>query len=247
MTKKSFTPHPRASTRPYRERVTTADLRNAVLVGLRVLVVEDDPAIGTQLARGLARAGCRPTVVRRATDAFDTDASLILLDLGLPDLDGIELCRRLRRRSAVPIIVVTARGAESDRVDALDAGADDYIVKPFGFEELTARMRAVLRRSGGEATVMDCGPLRVDVAGRRVFVDGEQIALTGKEFDIVACLALEPGRVVSREEIFDRVWDEHWYGPRKVLDVHVAALRRKLGDPTLIETVYGRGFRLGVP
>ena len=147
---------------------------------------------------------------------------------------------------AVPIIVVTARSAGTDRVDALDAGADDYIVKPFGFDELTARMRAVLRRSGGDSPVLDCGPLRVDVGGRRVFVHGEPIALTGKEFDILACLVLEPGRVVSREEIFDRVWDEHWYGPRKVLDVHVAALRRKLGDPALVETVYGRGFRLGV-
>lgn len=227
--------------------MTTADLRNAMLVGLRVLIVEDDPAIGSQLARGLARAGCRPTVVGRAIDAFGGDASLILLDLGLPDMDGVELCRRLRQRSEVPIIVVTARGAEADRVDALDAGADDYIVKPFGFDELTARMRAVLRRSGSDPTILECGPLRIDLAGRRVFLDADLVALTGKEFDIVACLALEPGRVVSREEIFDRVWDEHWYGPRKVLDVHVAALRRKLGDPTLIETVYGRGFRLATP
>jgi DNA-binding response OmpR family regulator len=226
--------------------MTAADVRNAMLVGLRVLVVEDDAAIGTQLARGLARAGCRPTVVRRAADSLGADAALVLLDLGLPDMDGVELCRRLRERSAVPIIVVTARGAEPDRVDALDAGADDYIVKPFGFDELTARMRAVLRRSRGESPVLDCGPLRVDLAGRRVFVHGEPVALTGKEFDILACLALEPGRVVSREEIFDRVWDEHWYGPRKVLDVHVTALRRKLGDPALVETVYGRGFRLGV-
>jgi DNA-binding response OmpR family regulator len=240
-------PHRSASAGTYRVWVIATDPRNALLVGLRVLIVEDDPAIGTQVARGLARAGCRPTVVRRASDALGTDASLILLDLGLPDLDGVELCRQLRQRSAVPIIVVTARSAEPDRVDALDAGADDYIVKPFGFEELTARMRAVLRRSGGEMTSLECGRLRIDVAARRVFVDGALIALTGKEFDILACLAVEPGRVVSREEIFDRVWDEHWYGPRKVLDVHVAAVRRKLGDATLIETVYGRGFRLGVP
>jgi DNA-binding response OmpR family regulator len=227
--------------------VIDADPRHALLVGLRVLIVEDDPAIGTQLARGLTRVGCRPTVVRRASDALGVDASLILLDLGLPDLDGVQLCRQLRQRSAVPIIIVTARSAEPDRVDALDAGADDYIVKPFGFEELTARMRAVLRRSAGDLLTLDCGRLRIDVAGRRVSVDGQPIALTGKEFDILACLALEPGRVVSREEIFDRVWDEHWYGPRKVLDVHMAAVRRKLGDAALIETVYGRGFRLEVP
>lgn len=224
-----------------------ADPRHALLAGLRVLIVEDDPAIGTQLARGLSRAGCRPTVVRRASEAIGLDASMMLLDLGLPDLDGVELCRQVRQRSAMPIIVVTARSAESDRVDALDAGADDYIVKPFGFEELTARMRAVLRRAGGDPTSLECGRLRIDVAARRVLVDDQAIALTGKEFDILACLALEPGRVVSREEIFDRVWDEHWYGPRKVLDVHLAAVRRKLGDAVLIETVYGRGFRLETP
>jgi DNA-binding response OmpR family regulator len=217
------------------------------LAGLPVLIVEDDEAIGTQLAKGLARVGCVPSVVRTGTAALaDTGAGLVLLDLGLPDMDGVAVCRRVRGRSTVPIIVVTARGAQADRVEALDAGADDYIVKPFGFDELTARMRAVLRRTGGPGAgdVVACGPLRIDLAARRVHVSGELVALTGKEFDILACLVIEPGRVVSREEIFDRVWDEHWYGPRKVLDVHVAALRRKLGDPGIVETVYGRGFRL---
>jgi DNA-binding response OmpR family regulator len=222
---------------------------NVVLAGLSVLIVEDDRAIGGQLAKGLARLGCVPHPVRTGAEALARpDVGLVLLDLGLPDMDGVALCRQLRLRSRVPLIVVTARGAQADRVEALDAGADDYIVKPFGFEELTARMRAVLRRSGGEAGTLEHGPLRIDLAARRLQLDGEPIALTGKEFDILACLALEPGRVVSRDEIFDRVWDEHWYGPRKVLDVHLAALRRKLGDPNLIETVYGRGFRLaGLP
>jgi DNA-binding response OmpR family regulator len=228
--------------------VVAADARNAALAGLDVLVIEDDAAIGSQLAKGLLRVGCRPRLVTSGLAALDgPEAGLVLLDLGLPDVDGIELCRRLRKRSAAPVIVVTARGAEPDRVEALDAGADDYIVKPFGFAELTARMRAVLRRVGPETGAVEYGPLRVDLAGRRVLVNGETVSLTGKEFDIVACLALEPGRVVSREEIFDRVWDEHWYGPRKVLDVHVAALRRKLGISELIETVYGRGFRLAAP
>ena len=225
------------------------DERKAALAGLRVLIVEDDAAISAQLVRGLNRFGCRATAVTNGAAALEVaDSGLVLLDLGLPDLDGIEVCRLLRQRSGVPIIVVTSRAGESERVDALDAGADDYVIKPFGFAELLARMRAVLRRASSDSTSLYVyGRLALDTAGRRVLVDGLPVSLTGKEFDILTCLALEPGRVVSREEIFDRVWDEHWYGPRKVLDVHVAALRRKLGDPDLVETVYGRGFRLGAP
>lgn len=227
--------------------MSVTDPRNLPLAGLRVLIVEDDPAIGQQLVKGLDRAGCRPLLVDTALAALQaTDAAMVLLDLGLPDLDGVEVCRRIRRRSPVPVIVVTARGAEPARVAALDAGADDYLVKPFGFAELTARMRAVLRRVNTGGTV-EYGRLRIDVPARQVFVDGEPVPLTGKEFDILACLAVEPGRAVTREEIFDRVWDEHWYSPRKVLDVHIAALRHKLGDPALVETVYGRGFRLARP
>ena len=225
--------------------MSTVDARNTELAGVSVLIVEDDPAIGEQLVKGLTRVGCHTALVRDGNGALgDGTAGMVLLDLGLPDMDGVEVCQRLRERSAVPIIVVTARGAEEDRVAALDAGADDYIVKPFGFAELMARMRAVLRRTGTDAGVVIYGPLRVDLAARRAWIDQAPISLTGKEFDILACLAIEPGRAVTREEIFDRVWDEHWYGPRKVLDVHIAALRRKLGAAKLIETVYGRGFRL---
>jgi DNA-binding response OmpR family regulator len=248
MTKKSFTPHRGASQALYRVAVASDDPRNAVLSGLSVLVVEDDAAIGTQLVRGLERIGCRPRLVTSGQAALDVQgAEIVLLDLGLPDIDGVEVCRRLRDRSTVPVLAVTARSPERDRVLALDAGADDYIVKPFGFDELAARMRAVLRRARPGGAIIRYGVLEVDVAGRRVQVEGMSVTLTGKEFDILACLALEPGRVVSREEIFDHVWDEHWYGPTKVLDVHVAALRRKLGDQSLIETVYGRGFRLSQP
>jgi DNA-binding response OmpR family regulator len=230
---------------PYGEHVRIAPPNDA-LAGIRVLVVEDDRSISEQLVRGLGRAGCKVVAVGTGAEAHASgDADLVLLDLGLPDVDGMVLCGELRARSDVPIIVVTAREAESDRVRALDFGADDYVAKPFGFDELLARMRAVLRRSErSDVNVVRHGSLVVDLAGRRVEVAGEPVALTAKEFDILACLVGDPSRVVSREEIFDRAWDEHWYGPTRVLDVHMTALRRKLGDASLIETVYSRGFRL---
>jgi DNA-binding response OmpR family regulator len=155
------------------------------------------------------------------------------------------VCRKLRQRSGAAIIVVTAHGEEPDRVMALDAGADDYLVKPFGLAELQARIRAVLRRVKPGGEVIRHGPLTIDIRTHRVTVDGQEISLTPKEFDILECLAADPGRVVTRQVILESAWDAHWYGPTKVLDVHVAALRRKLGYAGLIETVYGRGFRLG--
>jgi DNA-binding response OmpR family regulator len=213
-----------------------------------VLVVEDDDGIGDALLRGLTREGYD---ARRVTNAADAerlpDSDAVILDLGLPDGDGLALCARLRARSSVAILVVTARGEEPDRVAALDAGADDYVVKPFGFSELFARLRAVLRRTQPSGAVVTHGPLTVDTRARRVLLDGTEIALTPKEFDVLACLASDPGRVFSRDEMFAQAWGGHWYGPTKVLDVHVASLRRKLGRPDLIETVYGRGFRLGQP
>jgi DNA-binding response OmpR family regulator len=172
---------------------------------------------------------------------------VVLLDLGLPDMDGVEVCRMLRRRSDMAIIVVTARGEEGDRVAALDEGADDYLVKPFGLAELLARIRAVLRRvRPADRELLRHGDLTVDLRTRTVTVGDREVALTPKEFDILEALAVDPGRVVSRQEILERAWDTHWYGPTKVLDVHVAGLRRKLRRPGLVETVYGRGFRLGV-
>jgi DNA-binding response OmpR family regulator len=211
-----------------------------------VLVVEDDPGIATQLVRGLSRGGYDVEHVTTGRDALSRgDPDVVLLDLGLPDTDGVEVCRQLRERSGVAIIVVTARGEEPERVLALDAGADDYLVKPFGLAELLARIRAVLRRVRPGGEVLRHGPLTVDLRTRKVNVSGREVALTPKEFDILECLAADPGRVVSRQEILESAWDAHWYGPTKVLDVHVAALRRKLDVPGLIETVYGRGFRLG--
>lgn len=214
--------------------------------GLRVLVVEDDPGIAGSLVRGLRRAGYAVDSVGTGAAALAAlSPDLVLLDLGLPDIDGIEVCRQLRRRSSVAIIAVTARGQEADRVVALDEGADDYLVKPFGLAELLARIRAVLRRShpAGPSQLVH-GPLTVDLRTRRVTVDGREVSLTGKEFAVLECLAADPGRVVSRQEILQRAWNAHWYGPTKVLDVHIAALRRKLAVPGLIGTVYGHGFRL---
>jgi DNA-binding response OmpR family regulator len=210
-----------------------------------VLVVEDDTGIGAALLRGLAREGYTARWVTTCAEAARArPADVIVLDLGLPDGDGLELCRQLHHDTGAAIVVVTARGDEPDRVAALDAGADDYVVKPFGFAELFARIRAVLRRTQPHDGMLLAGPLAVDTRSRRVTVDGVQVPLTPREFDILACLAAEPGRVFTRSEIFARVWGGHWYGPTKVLDVHIAAVRRKLGRPDFVEAVYGRGFRL---
>ena len=210
-----------------------------------VLVVEDDASIAAQLVRGLTRGGYQVDHVMTGNDALAWgEPDVVLLDLELPDLDGVQVCRKLRERSDAAIIVVTAHGEEPDRVMALDAGADDYLVKPFGLAELQARIRAVLRRVRPEGDVVRHGPLTVDIRTHRVTVSGSEVFLTPKEFDILECLVTDPGRVVGRQEILESAWDAHWYGPTKVLDVHMASLRRKLGVPGLIETVYGRGFRL---
>src|SRR5215467_12680972 len=174
-----------------------------------VLVVEDDPGIATQLVRGLERAGYTADSVGMGSDALRRAPSdVVLLDLGLPDIDGVDVCRQLREASDAAIIVVTARGEEADRVLALDEGADDYLVKPFGLAELLARIRAVLRRVAPSGpAVFSHGPVTVDPRTRRVTVDGEEVALTPKEFDILECLAADPGRVVTRQELLERVWD----------------------------------------
>jgi DNA-binding response OmpR family regulator len=212
---------------------------------LDVLVVEDDVGIGAALVRGLEQEGYDTRWVRTSDEAARAEpADVVILDLGLPDGDGLDLCRRLHDDTGAAIVVVTARGDEPDRVAALDAGADDYVVKPFGFAELFARVRAVLRRTQPQDPVVIVGPVSIDTRSQRVVADGAEVALTPREFGILACLASDPGRVFSRREMFARVWGGDWYGPTKVLDVHVASLRRKLGHPELIEAVYGRGFRL---
>ncbi|HWG25248.1 response regulator transcription factor [Actinospica sp.] len=212
---------------------------------VRVLVVEDDEGIAWPLRRGLTKSGYQvETVATGAAALKAAPADVVLLDLGLPDMDGLEVCRRLREHSDAAVIVVTARDGEVDRVVALDDGADDYLVKPFGLEELQARIRAVLRRVRPSVPGHLIGVLSVDPRARQAWVRGSEIALTPKEFDILECLIAEPGRAVSRHTLITRVWDENWYGPTRVLDVHIAALRRKLAIDGLIETLYGHGFRL---
>jgi two-component system response regulator RegX3 len=214
-----------------------------------VLVVEDDDAIAAPLTKGLEREGFHVTRTANGRDALAAPpADVVLLDLGLPDMDGYEVCRRLRQRSGVPVIILTARSEEIDRVVGLELGADDYVVKPFGFRELVARIRAVTRRGGLTTTARDetqrIGRLQIDRRTRRVSVDDQEVVLTPKEFDLIAMLASDVDAVILRTRILEEVWDPHWYGPTKTLDVHIAALRRKLGDPAWIETVRGVGFRL---
>jgi two-component system, OmpR family, response regulator RegX3 len=219
---------------------------------VRVLLVEDEDAIAEPLAEGLRREGFSVERVATGREALDADEpDFVLLDVGLPDMDGFSVCRDLRSRSSVPIIMVTAKGEEVDRVVGLEVGADDYVVKPFGIRELVARIRAVSRRTSerpaASRTAVALGPLELDTRSRRVAVGGREVDLTPKEFDLLALLASDPGAVVPRPRILEEVWQTTWYGSAKTIDVHVAALRKKLGHPTWIETVRGVGLRLNVP
>jgi DNA-binding response OmpR family regulator len=187
--------------------------------------------------------------------AEEADPDLIMLDLALPDGDGRDVCRELRRRSDVPIVMLTARGTELDKIVGLELGADDYVVKPFSAAEVISRIRAVLRRSGGRDGARQepirIGELELDPAARIARLGGEELDLSRKEFDLLAELMRHAGQVVSREDLMARVWDVNWFGSTKTLDVHVGWLRRKLGDdpnrPTYIETVRGVGFRFAAP
>jgi DNA-binding response OmpR family regulator len=212
---------------------------------VKVLVVEDDPSVAEPLLEGLRRHGLEVEHVAYAAQAVAAarEADVVLLDLGLPDDDGLSVLRSLRATSEVPVIIVTARGDETDRVVGLELGADDYVVKPFSVRELSARIRAVSRRRRVE-TPLDAGRTSIDRSRRRAEFDGVPLDLTAKEFDLLAVLAEEPGRVVPRQELLSRVWDPVWHGSGKTLDVHVSSLRRKLPDPSAIETVRGVGYRL---
>jgi len=221
----------------------------------RILLVEDEPSIAEPFTAALRRAGYEAQAVGTAADAMraarDRPPDLVVLDLMLPDGDGRDVCRELRRTSDVPIVMLTARGSELDRVVGLELGADDYVVKPFSSAEVVARIRAILRRAGGRR---ETGPPRqridglvIDRRARRAVLDGTELALTRKEYDLLERLARDAGHVVPRGDLMADVWDVNWFGSTKTLDVHVAALRRKLGDdadaPRWIETVRGVGYR----
>jgi DNA-binding response OmpR family regulator len=220
-----------------------------------VLIVEDDDGIGGGLVRALAGEGYRAEWCRSAADALAatlTEVDVVLLDLGLPDMDGLDLCRALRRQLPhTPIVMLTARGSETDIVVGLDAGADDYLVKPFRLAELFARLRAHTRRRPPvmtDANALAVGDLSVDVAARRVHVGGVETELRPKEFDLLVVLMRTAGKVLTREDAMTQVWDEHWFGSTKTLDVHVASLRHRLGESgpegSRISTLRGVGYRL---
>ena len=224
---------------------------------VHVLVVEDDLSIARSLADSLTAAGFTVRHVGTGAEGVTgPHGGVVLLDLGLPDMDGYDVCRAIRAVSNVPIIVITARGEELDRVLGLELGADDYVVKPFGSRELIARIRAVTRRvadpgagrTPAEPTAIVAGGLRIDRRTHRATMrtgDADvELGLTPKEFDLLAFLAEDPGAVRTRTDIVERVWDSNWFGPTKTVDAHVAGLRRKLGDPAWIEAVRGVGFRL---
>ena len=229
----------------------------------RILLVEDERSIAEPFARMLGREGFVATVAATAAgalEAFDREPpDLVLLDLNLPDGDGRDVARELRSRSRVPIIMLTARGTETDRVVGLEIGADDYVVKPFSAAEVVARIRAVLRRTAESAPNGDTTPaepieireLRIDPAARRVVMGDDEVELSRKEYDLLLALATRAGTVVTREDLMAEVWDENWFGSTKTLDVHIGWLRRKLGDdaaePRWIETVRGVGFRFAAP
>ncbi|MFD3618297.1 winged helix-turn-helix domain-containing protein [Streptomyces sp. NPDC058676] len=285
-------------------------------MGLRVLLIEDDETIAEPLTEGLGHFGLTVDHVATGTDGLRGPyGDVVLLDLGLPDMDGIDVCRGIRQVSDVPIVILSARGEEADRVLGLELGADDYLAKPFSMRELVARVRAVTRRTqrtqavpgstprpvsmpsydrapmplstpsydrapvppqvpsydrapvpppvpsheplsppsyeqpvsaAAHAPAPEPGPLVVDRRTRQVWVGEDQVALTPKEFELLALLTEDPGAVCSRQQILDRVWDPHYEGPTKTLDVHVAALRKKLGHPAWIQTLRGVGFRLAV-
>jgi len=216
----------------------------------RVLIVEDDEAIGRGLENVLVERGFtvqRCTHGGRALVAADADRpDLVLLDLGLPDIDGVEVCRRLRRGSpGLPIVVLTARDAEMDIVLGLNAGADDYIAKPFRLGELLARIGALLRRTappGDDQVVV--GDLVLDPFSRRASRGDVEMDLRPREFDLLLLLARNAGRVVPRERILAELWRDHWGGATKTLDMHISTLRRRLGEPGLITTFRGVGYRL---
>ncbi|MFF1346709.1 response regulator transcription factor [Streptomyces sp. NPDC058322] len=228
---------------------------------MRLLLVEDDNHVAAALSAILARHGFRVVHARSGEEALqallpaDTEPfGVVLLDLGLPDQDGYEVCGKIRKRTSTPVIMVTARADVRSRIHGLNLGADDYVVKPYDTGELLARIHAVSRRNApGEDTApmpvagLRLGHVHIELPTRRVSVDGSEVQLTRKEFDLLALLAQRPGVVFRREQIISEVWRTSWEGTGRTLEVHVASLRSKLRLPALIETVRGVGYRLVAP
>jgi len=223
-----------------------------------ILLVEDETSITEPLAEALSSEGFETQVAGTVAEALELARNapdLVLLDVMLPDGSGFDVCRELRQSSRVPIIMLTARGEEADRVVGLELGADDYVVKPFSAREVVARIRAVLRRVNapepGDEGPVEIGELRLDPARREVTHGGEALELSRKEFDLLELLMRNAGSVVSRERLISEVWDANWFGSTKTLDVHVSGIRRKLGDdpsrPRYLHTVRGVGFRFAAP
>ena len=222
-------------------------------------MIEDEGSISAPLAEALEREGFQATVAETGGDGLELSDSvrpdIVLLDLMLPDMDGRDVCRRLREASSVPIIMLTAKGTETDRVVGLELGADDYVVKPFSVAELVARMRAVLRRISVRderpADTVVIGDISLDPRTWTVHQGEDQLELTRREFELLRLLMENAGTVISREELMEEVWDPNWFGSTKTLDVHVSSLRKKLGDdpndPRYIHTVRGVGFRFAGP
>lgn len=223
---------------------------------MKILIIEDDPALASGVSDGLRNAGFEVLAVNNGNDGVAAATSgnppdLILLDLGLPDRDGYDVCREIRATSQVPIIVVSARDDEIDRVVGLELGADDYVTKPFGTRELVARIRAVLRRTSGETggdknEVQHLGSLSIDRRAQKIFVGSDEIHLTATEFELLCVLAEDPGAVLRRTELLERIWDTALYVTPKTVDAHIAAIRKKLGHPEWIESKRGVGFRLDI-
>jgi DNA-binding response OmpR family regulator len=216
-----------------------------------ILVVDDEPNIADLVELYLRRDGFRVVKAALGEDVGAAVAAhrprLVVLDVGLPDIDGLEVCRRLRRTSAIPVIFLTARDTEIDRVLGLELGADDYVTKPFSPPELVARVKAVLRRADGAATtaeLLQVGEVTIDVGRREVRVGEVPVAFTGKEFDLLKFLAERPGLALSRQQILDGVWGYDWYGDARTVDVHIAQVRKKVATAVRIDTVRGVGYRL---
>ena len=221
------------------------------MAGERILVVEDDDMIATSLLRALSANGYEAERACTGSDALKLFSvfDLVVLDLGLPDIDGLEVCRAIRALDAtLPIVILTARQDEIDIVIGLDAGAVDYVTKPFGLSEFLARLRVQLRRvESSDRAIIVIGDLSVDPEARRAFLAGVELELRAKEFDLLVMLASEAGKAIPRDRIMSEVWDEHWFGSTKTLDVHLASLRRKLGEEpgqkSRISTLRGVGYR----